>query len=125
MTVIMTRFLLGACMLRENEVAPSFRDAKAIGPLCAPLIYLARATVGGAMIERERELGRALTPAERDEKLQWVGDATLGHNTPFQSVWNLRDLSTRLSEVLPGQLSWTPGGDLVCGTDTVTLNSLR
>jgi hypothetical protein len=116
------RFLLGGCILDDKA---NFRATADVGPFCAPLMWLARAEMGFEIMGKERELGRALSIAERDTFLQWVGDESLGHNTPFHGVWNLRDLSTRLRDRLGGKLSFTQGGKLLYGRDTLDLCTLR
>lgn len=93
--------------------------------MCAPLIWLARAQMGAEIVEQERGLGRGLTVEERDAVLQWVGDSSMGHNTPYLAVWNVRNLGTRLQGQLDGKLSFTPDGTLLIGIDTLTIATLR
>jgi hypothetical protein len=118
----MYRFLLGACILNSDH---SYRQAKDVAPSCAPLLWLARAQMGAEIVDQERRLRRGLTVQERDVVLQWVGDASRGHNTAFQSVWNVRNLGTRLQGQLHGILSFAPDGTLLLGSDTLTIATLR
>ena len=72
----------------------------------------------------EGRLTNPLTPAQRNDVLQWVGDSTLGHNTPFQAVWNVRDLSRRLKAQPDGKLSFTADGTLVYRHNLLAITTL-
>lgn len=118
-----SRFLLGHCLLNEKTL--SFRDAKDVGPLCAPIIWIMRSIVGRVMLQREEQLDRPLSMRERDDFVQWVADASFGHNTPFQAAWNVRELSYLYAEVPLGKIGVNEDGDVTCGKDTLSLHVLR
>ena len=80
--------------------------------------------MGAQIIEQERDLARGLTIQERDAVLQYVGDASLGHNTPFQAVWNVRNLGTRMGGLPEADICFKKDGTLLYGRDSLDIATL-